>query len=31
MRGILQRFLLHRDVGGTAAALEQAARDGYPR
>jgi len=31
MRGILQRFLLHRDVSGTAAALEQAAREAYPR
>ena len=31
MRGILQRFLLHRDVSGTATALEQAAREADPR
>jgi ABC-type glycerol-3-phosphate transport system substrate-binding protein len=31
MRAILQRFLLHRDVAGTADALEQAAREAYRR
>jgi alpha-glucoside transport system substrate-binding protein len=31
MRGILQQFLLHRDVTASAAALERAARQVYPR
>lgn len=31
MRAILQRFLLHRDVAGTADALERAAREAYRR
>ncbi|HET7243407.1 MAG TPA: ABC transporter substrate-binding protein [Streptosporangiaceae bacterium] len=31
MRGILQQFLARRDVRGTAARLEQAARRAYPR